>query len=55
MKVIEDISLSSKDEVEAMAQATVKQASAMQEIAATAEALEKYAEELQEEVRTFTL
>ncbi len=38
-----------------MAQATVKQASAMQEIAATAEALEKYAEELQEEVRTFTL
>lgn len=55
MKVIEDISLSSKDEVEAMAQATVKQASAMQEIAATAEALEKYAEELQEEVRIFTL
>ncbi|WP_107924787.1 methyl-accepting chemotaxis protein [Lysinibacillus parviboronicapiens] len=55
MKVIEDISLSSKNEVEAMAQATVKQASAMQEIAATAEALEKYAEELQEEVRTFTL
>ena len=55
MKVVEDISLASKDEVEAMAQETLKQASAMQEIAATAEALEKYAEELQEDVRTFTL
>lgn len=55
MTVVEDISNSSKREIEKVSIATEQQLSSMEEIAATAEALEHIVEDLLKEVETFKL
>lgn len=55
MTIVEDISNSSKTELEHVTAATEQQLYSLEEIAATAESLEKIVEELQNEVQTFKL